>query len=231
MVTDADSSPGKLLDQLYMQVLQNARPNISSEYASRLKMVLGSVVHLCDPLSPSNLEHLLGLHISLSTILQELQSVVILPDSSNQAICLIHPSFHDFLINPNRCLDTRFLVTPILQHSLLAEACLKAMKTLTQDICKIRQPWKLHHEVVNLPQQVHQNLPPYLQYACRHWSHHLLQGLLSDQVLSELEEFCKKYLLFWVEVCSLLGDLQGALGALKSVHQLLSVSLNLFMLC
>jgi hypothetical protein len=221
LVPSVDSPPNELLDQLYMQVLQNAFPNISSEYASKLKRVLGSVVLLCNPLSPSNLEQLLN--IPLTITLSELQSVVILPSDSSQVIHLIHPSFCDFLTDPNRCLNTKFLVTPALQHSFLAEACLNTMKMLTQNICKVRQTCKLHHELDNLSELVQQNIPPYLQYACRHWSQHLSQGLLSDRILSILEIFCKKYLLFWVEACSLLGDLHGALAALKSIHQLLSV--------
>jgi hypothetical protein len=221
----ADSSSHELLDQLYMQVLQNAFPNISSAYASRLKMVLGSVVLLCNPLSPSNLEKLLDMHISIT--LQELQSVLILPNDNNEVVHLIHPSFYDFLTNPDRCLDTKFLVTPVLQHSFLAEACLNAMKVLKQDICNIKQPWKLHYELDHFSELVHQYIPPYLQYACRYWAQHLSQGLLSNKILSVLEEFCQKYLLFWVEVCGLLGDLQGALSGLKSVCKVLSVCLSI----
>jgi hypothetical protein len=226
LVPAADSTPDELLDQLYMQVLQNAFPNISSEYASRLKRVLGSVVLLCNPLSPVSLEQLLN--IPLTVTLYELQALVILPNDNNNVIRPIHPSFCDFITDPNRCLDTKFLVTPALQHSFLAEACLNTMKMLTQNMCKVKELWKLHHELDNLPELVQQCIPPYLQYACCHWSQHLSQGLLSDKILNALEVFCEKYLLFWVEVCSLLGDLQGALAALKSIHKLLSVCLVLF---
>ena len=221
MVTTAHSPSQKLLDELYMQILQNAFPDISVEYASKLRIVLGSVVLLCNPLSPSNLEQLLGLHIGIT--LQELQSVVILPNDNSKVMRLIHPSFHDFLTDPKRCLNTKFLITPSLQHSFLAEACLNTLKLLTQDICNIKQPWKLHCEVDNLAKLVYQHIPPFLQYACHYWSQHLSQSLLSDRLLNLLEEFCNKYLLFWIEVCSLLGNLQGALVAMKSAYRLLSV--------
>ena len=221
MVTTAHSPSQKLLDELYMQILQNAFPDISVEYASKLRIVLGSVVLLCNPLSPSNLEQLLGLHIGIT--LQELQSVVILPNDNSKVMRLIHPSFHDFLTDPKRCLNTKFLITPSLQHSFLAEACLNTLKLLTQDICNIKQPWKLHCEVDNLAKLVYQHIPPFLQYACHYWSQHLSQSLLSDRLLNLLEEFCNKYLLFWIEICSLLGNLQGALVAMKSAYRLLSV--------
>ena len=221
-VTVSNSGPHKVLDQLYLQVLQNAFPKISPEYTSRLKMVLGSVVLLCRPLSPFDLEQLLGKAISFD--LQELQCVLILPDDSNKVMRLIHPSFHDFLTNPERCSNPTFLVTPNLQHAFLAQACLNTMKKLTQNICGIQQ-WKLHDELDELPNLVCKYIPPHLQYACRHWSQHLCYGLFSDTLLKVLKEFCQKYLLYWVEVCSLLNDLQGALVALKLAFHLLSVCL------
>jgi hypothetical protein len=46
--------------------------------------------------------------------------------------------------------------------------------------------------------------------------------------LSMLDEFCHNHLLHWVEVCSLLGNLQGALIASTAVHHLLAVCLSLF---
>ena len=220
-----DSSPHKLLDQLYLQVLENAFPSISSDTVSMLKRVLGSLVLLFNPLSSSNLEWLLNMPIPLNNTLQHLHSVVVLPNDSNEAMHLIHPSFYDFLTDPTRCSNVKFLVTPDLQHSFLAQACLDAMKILKRNMCNIKQPWKFHHEFGNLPNLVHKHIPPYLQYACRHWSQHLSHGLLSNRLLTTLKEFCNGYLLFWVEVCSLLGDLQGALVALKLAYHLLSVCL------
>jgi hypothetical protein len=225
-MTATDSTPHGLLDKLYLQVLEHAFPTISPELASRLKLVLGTLVLLCNPLSPFNLEQLLSLPVPLRTTLEQLQSVVVSPNDNNEYIRLIHPSFHDFLTNPNRCTNPKFLVTPQLQHSFLAQACLDAMmKLLKRNICNIDQPWKLHHEIDNFSESVHQHIPQFLQYACRHWSQHLLHGLLSDKLLNMLEEFCNKYLLYWVEACSLIGDLRGAFTALKTAHQFLSVSL------
>jgi hypothetical protein len=222
-ITVANSSPQRLLDELYLQVLEKAFPKISSEDASKLKMVLGSLVLLYDPLSPSNFEQLLDLSIPLNSMLRHLQSVIVLPSDGNKVMRLIHPSFCDFLQDPKHCSNTSFLITPDLQHAFLAKACLDVMKMLKQDICNIKQPWKLHHELDNLPELVHRHIPPYLQYACRHWAQHLCHALMFDNLLGALEEFCCKYLLYWVEVCSLLGDLQNALVALKTGYHVLLV--------
>jgi hypothetical protein len=49
-----------------------------------------------------------------------------------------------------------------------------------------------------------------------------------SEILNSLEEFCSKYLLYWVEVYSLLGDLRGALVALDEAQNALIVSRPLF---
>lgn len=227
-MTVADPTPYGLLDQLYLQVLNNAYPNISPGFASRLRIVLGSLVLLYNPLSLADLEQLLQVPIPLGVTLQHLQSVVVVPSDRNQAIRLIHPSFYDFLTDPSRCLNPKFLIKSDMQHSILAQACLDAMNVLTQDMCNIKQPWKHHHELDNLSKLVEKNIPPYLQYACQHWSQHLSHALLSNKLLDAIKNFCNNYLLYWVEVSSLLGNLQGTLVALKTVHKLLSVCLHLY---
>ena len=226
-MTTTDSTPHGLLDQLYLQVLECAFPTMSPEFAGRLKLVLGSLVLLYNPMSPANLEQLLVLPVPLQGTLEQLQSVVVFPQNSNELIHLIHPSFHEFLTNSNRCTNPKFLVSPQLQHSFLAQACLDAMKLklLKKDICKVKQPWKLPN-----PNSVQQHIPQFLQYACHHWSQHFLCGLLSEKLLTTLEKFCTKHLLYWVEVCSLTGNLWNAFMAMKSVHQLLSVSHPTFFL-
>jgi hypothetical protein len=221
-----DSSPHWVLDQLYLQVLQNAFPGISPQLVCRLRKILGSIVLLRNPLSLSDLQQLLGLTIPLHVTIEPLQSVVIVPHNDNDAIYLIHPSFHDFLIDPERCLNPNFLIKPQMQHTLLAEACLDAMKLLTRNICKLKQPWKVHSELENIPILVNQHIPQFLQYACRHWAHHMSSGLLSEKLLVALEEFCNNYLLYWVEVCSLLGDMHGAVLALKTVEHCLLVCIS-----
>jgi hypothetical protein len=151
---------------------------MSPEFASQLKKVLGSIVLLYNRLSPSDLEQLLSLTLPLRTTIEPLQSVVIYPQNDHDDIYLIHPTFYDFLVNPGQCSDNKFLIRPEMQHSLLALACLDTMKVLERNICQVKQPWKVHTELDNLPKLVDQFIPPFLQYACRHWVQHMTSGLL-----------------------------------------------------
>jgi hypothetical protein len=47
--------------------------------------------------------------------------------------------------------------------------------------------------------------------------------MLSDVLLDAVKEFCSKYLLYWLEVCSLFGELRGAILALDAAKQALVV--------
>jgi hypothetical protein len=217
------SSPRHRLDRLYSQVLDLAFPDVSLELSGRLKVVLGSICLLQDPLSSVALERLLCLNGVRQTLLY-LHSVIIVPEDKAGMIRLLHPSFFDFITDPTRCLNPRFVVDATAQHTLLARVCLETMvQGLQRDICGIRNPSLLSSEVDDLPSRIASHIPPHLQYACRRWAWHLTNGMVSDNLLSLVEEFCSKYLLFWVEVCSLLGELRNALLALDAAQVALRV--------
>jgi hypothetical protein len=221
---NAQSSPHHHLDKLYMQVLTHAFPDITIQLSGRLKMILGSIVSLQEPLSPVALEDLLSLTPSVvRQTLLHLCSILILPDSDTQLIRLHHPSFADFITRSNRCRDVRFMVDSEKQHTLLAILCLKAMRSLKQDICGITNPCILNSEVDGLPSRITDNILPHIQYACRHWIFHLTHALVSDTLVDLLEEFCTKYLLYWIEVCSLLGELRNTLVGLHAAKEFLLV--------
>jgi len=94
---------------------------------------------------------------------------------------------------------------------------------LRRDICGISDPSILNNEVDDLPTRILKHIPPHLQYACRHWAFHLTNAMISDILLDLLKEFVSKYLLYWVEVCSLLGDLRNALISLDAARRALAV--------
>jgi hypothetical protein len=232
MVAESSSSPHRHLDRLYTQVLNHAFPDISPRLGARLKTVLGSIIFLQDPLSPLALEWLLNLTPrTVRETLAHLQSVIIVPENDVQIIRLLHPSFVDFMTDPMRCQDAKFVVNAEAQHTLLACACLQTMRVLKQDICGIINPSVLNSEVDDLPSRITKCIPPHIQYACRRWALHLTNALVSDLLLDLVKEFCSKYHLYWVEVCSLLGELRNALIALHDAQQFLAVSCSVSQYC
>ena len=195
--------------------------------SSRLKLVLGSIIFLRDPLPAPNLERLLNMNSENSdrspvhTTLIHLHSIVILPEDATRAIRLLHPSFSDFLINSDRCLNAKLIVNTGAQHTLLAQGCLYAMRDLRRDMCGIESSTVLQNG--SLSARIARYISPHLQYACRHWLSHLTCAMVSDILVDLLKRFCSGNRLYWVEVCSLLGDLRNLLLSLDAAQRTLSV--------
>jgi hypothetical protein len=219
-----DGSPHFHLYRLYTQVFNRAFPNITSRLSGRLKSVVGSIVLIREPLSPFSLAHLLELELSIvRATLARLHSVILVPEEDTRTIRLHHPSFFDFITNPLRCLNPKFVVNLETQHTLLAHACLRAMVGLRQDICGIKDPAILNSEVGDLAARVNASILPHVQYACRHWASHLAQATSSDNLVNLVKEFCAVKLLNWLEACSLLGEVRSAVLSLNTAQQTVAV--------
>ncbi|KAJ7112463.1 WD40-repeat-containing domain protein, partial [Mycena epipterygia] len=216
------SVPFKTLDDLYTDVLTVAFPRISISLLGFLKMVLGSIVHLEDPLSMIALERLLGLsRARVRETLLHLHAVLIIPEDENHVIQLLHPSFADFITSSDRCSIPQYVVMLEEQHTFLAQSCLVAMQGLSRDICQIKDPSLLNSEVPNLRTRIQKYIPEHVQYACHHWAHHVSKGMVSSTLLELLKDFCEQHLLHWIEVSSLFGELRSALLSAGDVHRTL----------
>jgi hypothetical protein len=215
------------LDRLYLEVLREAFPRISEvrRTRTRLKRVLGTIVLLFYPLGPDSLAALLSLkERAVRSTLLSLHSTVIVPDAGDECIRLIHPSSYDFLIDVNRCNDVNFVIDSRIQHTLLAEYCLQVLQILSPDMCKIGDASLYNQEVLDLRKRIKKYIPAHVQYACRHWVSHLASGGIHDNVLDLLSRFCSTQLLNWLEVMSLLDELDSAIGALETAHRIVKVS-------
>ncbi|KAH9830592.1 WD40-repeat-containing domain protein [Rhodofomes roseus] len=225
-ILDSFISPHRSLDLLYLQVLQNAFPKMHGTLKAHFKLVVGSIVLIRDRLSPSALEDLLNQQSNtVKRALRPLQSLItVLERSEGEVIRLIHPSFHDFLVDRSRCTDDDFFVNPKLQHTVLAKCCLSTLKDLRRDMCAIGDPSVLNGEVVGLHERISRGIPASLQYACRHWAFHVSHADIDDETVQLLSLFClPEHMLRWLEVLSLLGELGGAINALHSARLALEV--------
>jgi len=221
------TSPHRQLDALYLVVLREAFPSISERQRGRLQTVLGTVVLLFDPLEPESLEALFELgENTVRTTLRHLHSIAIVPDAGDGPVRLIHPSFHDFYVDRQRCDDINFGVDATVQHRCIAERCLRVLDTLRTDMCEIGDPSLCNGDVTNLSARTAAHIPAHMRYACRHWASHLSSGNIDDTLLDLLLRFCSKQLLNWVAVMSLVGELSGAISALQSARRKVEVRLG-----
>jgi len=213
------------IDILYTQVLKGAIDDVDvddEELYSCFRAVVGAVLLMFNPLSAKALSDLLGV-LNASTTLRSLHSLLLVPTSEAGPVCIFHKSFHDFLMDPRRCTDHQFFIDPPIHHTKILLSCLKLMKErLQRNICRL-DAYAIPNEVEDLADRKKDYIGDALEYACCFWTKHLLRVSTSDTGVGEVEEAINKffttYLLFWIEVLSLVGKLDTGVHALNDIQQ------------
>ena len=155
--TQFATNPFTLLDQLYTFVLQSA------EKTREVLSVLGVIFYLNgdqDP-TPEFLASLLGFDLEdLTLLLEDLHSIVHVPNSSSSAVRFYHASFRDYLVNPYRSKELH--IQEFEAHSLLCEGCLRTLSR-----------WPPAITATDVHPGVHQ---PAVRYSSEQWAYHYTCG-------------------------------------------------------
>ena len=163
---------------------------------------------------------------SVRRTLHPLQSILVVPDvdQTSGVIRIIHPSFPDFLVDGSKCTRTDILVDRKLQNTFLSERCLQIMNAnLGRNPCNIVSTWATNIEIEDLSSRLAASVPVHVQYACRHWSSHLCEGHITQDVIALISVFTREHLLHWLEVSSLMGEMDRAVDALENAQNALRV--------
>jgi len=213
------------LDSLYTSILREAFDGNDPEGDRMARSVLGAVILATNPLSPSAVATLLGFDIE--DVLPHLSSVgsLLLQEDIGSPVRPFHKSFPDFIIDPTRCTDERFRVSPPSHHQELLVGCLELMDwTLEKNMCKLPDA-VMNSEVDDLDERIERHLDLALQYACKSWHKHLVDENTARMpvVISSLHHFLEKKLLSWLEVLSVLGAAREAVDALEVAARWLKV--------
>ena len=217
------------IDLLYAQVLEQAFRDADSneqELYSRFKFVVGTTLLIFHPQSRKTLSDLLRKHGPPSRIyntLRSLHSLLLIPNSEVDPVCVFHKSFPDFLTDPGRCKDERFFVDPPVHHIDILFSCLGLMKEkLKKNICNL-EDYAILSEIGDLCARREACVGGALEYACRFWTKHLARvpetGPHVRGVQKVIDEFFTVYLLFWIEVLSITGHLGVGVYAINEIRQ------------
>jgi hypothetical protein len=189
-----------------------------------------SIVLLRETMTAAALAALDGIEeYDCRAIVRSLASVLLFDCEFTEPIRPIHLSFSEFFLDLDRSGDA-YVADESAHHLRIAVRCLQIMnKHLRIDICDIRDSSLFNIEVADLDQRLAESAPPQLRYACRFWHVHLelADTALSDSVASHLEEFCKKHLLHWLELLSLLNELPVVLPSVPAFLLYLHVCIPL----
>ena len=222
------TKPEKHLDEIYLTVLKSSisqgyEEQERAELCEALKTVLGTIVTLYSPLSLLSLAGLFRMPTQeVGQTLDDLHSILDIPEDQSLPIRLHHPSFRDFLLDNERCNDSQFSVDEKKAHGALADACIQLMsESLRKDICALRSPGTISTDV---QQTATQCLPTELQYACLYWIQHAQKSGIRLEDDGHVHSFLQKHLLHWLEALSLMQKTSEAVLALISLDSMDPVS-------
>jgi hypothetical protein len=236
-----ESSPSHLgpaaatrtLDAMYSQILKSSiykhyDEEEREEVLDLFKQTVGSIVILLDTISLEALAGLLHLPITdVDEILKLVQSVLDVPNTPDLPVRLLHPSFRDFLLDKERCLEHQFWIDKNKAHENVLKSCLELMsKTLRKDICGLRKPGILTSEVQH--NLVDQHLPSALRYACCYWVYHLQQSntVLYDNCPAHL--FLQAHFLHWLEALSLIRKMSDGIHIITLLVSMIKARPHIF---
>jgi hypothetical protein len=230
VISIPDSTSGEsrsIIDPLYTRVLVEGFEGVESDdhaYFDQSKLVIATVLLAINPLPRPTLATLLDLDPSMvSLYLHPLYSVLHVPSDNTSAIQRLHKSFPDFLTDPNRCKNQKFLIDPPIYHGQIAFCCLQMMKkSLKKNICGIPL-YAMNKDVEDLDDRRKEHIGEALEYACRFWTHHVsLASKTGEEIgpmLDLLQDFFEHRFLFWIEVLSILEDLGTAMYSLRRLQE------------
>jgi hypothetical protein len=217
------------LDRIYLpvldQLLTEQEDDDRETWLQEFRKVVGSIVVLESPLPIASLACLLRVpQEDIKCRLDSLHSVLSIPDSEDIPIRLLHLSFRDFLVDPQKQVKSSFWVDERSTHQMLASCCLELMSGssgLRQDICNLSAPGIMIHEIDEAT--IAASLSPDLQYACRYWVTHLEYSKQNIVDGDTTQLFLQKHLLHWLEAMSLMRELGSCVHLIDRLQMLTGV--------
>ena len=208
----ATSMQYSALDNLYLSILLPIMTCANPEFAiGRYRVIVGSLVLLKTELPLLALANLLDVTSrAVSATLSRLQSIIIVPSDPTKPATVYHASFIDF-VTSGRCSEQRLRLTLEGGERHLAMRCLTHMiQTLRENMAEIPDSVCKLSEMPDLVDRI----SPEMRYSVRYWASHLQEAPFNDgELIKLIETFASKCLLWWIELCAVIGCLDTAITA------------------
>jgi hypothetical protein len=200
------------LDELYTRILDEHFGKGSSANLARLKLILGQIVGVKEPLSLRALWALMsrnlpapnsGLNLNdFQHIVRHLASLLVNTHDVDQPIFPFHTSFLDFLCDAKR--HHKYLIDVDEANNHIALGCLEVMeRDLRFNICQIPTSYKANKDIEGLDVLIKKNISPHLRYASHFWAQHFSHLTnMDDMISAKLLNLLSSRFLEWLEVMS-----------------------------
>ncbi|KIL56376.1 hypothetical protein M378DRAFT_89420, partial [Amanita muscaria Koide BX008] len=217
-------TPFKDIDHFYTIILRNVVPENCDDdgIVSRYQSVVGTIISVQRPLPVSTLAHFIDVDVEeIHAVLDRLQSVILL--GSDDVPRTYHISLPDYLTDQARCKDPRLRIDTRIRHTQIAIRCFQIMNIrLKYNISGLGDPARFMSNKYGLKEdgitdeQLQEKIPQQLRYACVHWVNHFEVANNEDaDLMNGLAKFVDDHLLHWLEVLSLIGNLDLAHRAIR----------------
>jgi hypothetical protein len=216
---NAEVRSSTTLDSLYISSFQGAFDMMTADDDAKVRFVIGTVVLAVNPLPPSAIASLVNLEKQeVMNILRLIQSLLKLNEDPDSPVLPFHKSFPDFIVDPLRCPNERFHVSPMTGHLKLALGCLKLMNSSLEQNLLSLPDYTLNSEVEDLQTRIRGRISVALEYACKSWHSHLFEARGDiTAIVSTLRSFLQEGFLAWLEVLSVIGAAKDAVIALEKL--------------
>ncbi|OJJ31438.1 hypothetical protein ASPWEDRAFT_119580 [Aspergillus wentii DTO 134E9] len=199
------SNPQYSLDEMYTRILEinlTGDSDNDEDMSALFKAVAGSIVVLSKRLAVHTLSNLIGIaHGDVEWMIEHLLSVLEVPANKQEPVQLLHLSFRDFLIDPQRCQNPVFQIDEKQANHRVMVYSLRVMSaSLKRDICGLKKPGTNIKDIE--PVVLSKCLPDHVQYACAHWIDH---GLLCEMNDDRMYDFLSIHFTHWLESMCLMG--------------------------
>ena len=216
------ASPYAVLDAVYLEIVKRFLSDSSSgpkTVARYYTEVVGSMLFLRDLLTIRAIAELMVLDTDdVITTIRPLHSIITQSSDIEASTSFYHASFYDF-VTSDRCVEPVLRFSQEEREAYLAKCCLLSMtRNLRENMAAIQDPTT---DAVLVPGLI-SRIPEEIAYATRFWGSHLRGATrIEDRAgLTEaLSTFIGLPLLYWVEVCGVLGSVGLAVQCLKDVLQ------------
>ncbi|CAG8280574.1 unnamed protein product, partial [Penicillium salamii] len=205
------------------QLLTGQNETESRKLLEEFKEIVGVIIILATPLSINSLSHLIDRESDdVKCRLDQLHSVLGVPNNFDTPVRILHLSFRDFLLD-HREDESKFWINGKYANQRLAERCRQIMQdSLEKNICKLPSEGVQWNDIGN--DSIQHYIPPELKYACRYWVHHLVQCTDLPSMMHNVYRFLQVHFLHWVEAMSLLRLTSAVSGILDLLQTAISVS-------
>ncbi|KIL56071.1 hypothetical protein M378DRAFT_541436 [Amanita muscaria Koide BX008] len=225
-----DHTPFHALNHFYSVIVCSAiqADDDDDDIVECYQTVVGTIIVLQTPLPVATLACIIDEESEkIYAMLRNLQSVILL--DSDDVPRIYHKSFPDVLTDQARCKDPRLRIDPRMHHTWIAIRCLEIMdKQLIFNILGLGNVTRFMSNEDSLKEdgitdeQLQDKIPEELRYACMYWANHLEVANIEDvDLMNRLEKFADEHMLYWLEVLSLIEELDSAHHAIRIVLKLL----------